>query len=85
MAGTDAELNRSMTVLEMAHRVHQELNDKATSAAGLTLNQALVLSEIVTANGFGAGGDVGSRGTHVDVGGERSGAEEDGCSPEHQG
>jgi DNA-binding MarR family transcriptional regulator len=51
MAGTDAELNRSMTVLEMAHRVHQELNDKATSAAGLTLNQALVLSEIVAANG----------------------------------
>jgi DNA-binding MarR family transcriptional regulator len=51
MAGTDAQLTRSMTVLEMAHRVHQELNDKATSAAGLTLNQALVLSEIVTANG----------------------------------
>jgi DNA-binding MarR family transcriptional regulator len=51
MAGTDAQLTRSMTVLEMAHRVHQELNDKATSAAGLTLNQALVLSEIVNANG----------------------------------
>jgi DNA-binding MarR family transcriptional regulator len=51
MAGSDAQLARSMTVLEMAHRVHQELNDKATSAAGLTLNQALVLSEIVNANG----------------------------------
>jgi DNA-binding MarR family transcriptional regulator len=45
------QLKRSVTVLEMAHRVHQELNDRATSAAGLTLNQALVLSEIETAKG----------------------------------
>lgn len=51
MAGTDDSLVRSMTVLEMAHRVHQDLNDRATSAAGLTLNQALVLSEIVEAKG----------------------------------
>ncbi|MDA1035955.1 MAG: MarR family winged helix-turn-helix transcriptional regulator [Chloroflexi bacterium] len=40
-----------MTVLEMAHRVHQDLNDRAGSAAGLTLNQALVLSEIDSSSG----------------------------------
>lgn len=51
MAGSDDQLTRSMTVLEMAHRVHQELNDRANSAAGLTLNQALVLSEIEASNG----------------------------------
>jgi DNA-binding MarR family transcriptional regulator len=51
MAGADTQLHRSMTVLEMGHRVRQELNAKATSAAGLTLNQALVLSEVIVANG----------------------------------
>ena len=40
-----------MTGLEMAHRVHQHLNEQATAAAGLTLNQALVLSEISVAKG----------------------------------
>ncbi len=47
----DDQLARSMTVLEMAHRVHQDLNDRANSAAGLTLNQALVLSEIDASKG----------------------------------
>ena len=51
MAATDDQLRRSMTVLEMAHRVHQNLNKQATAAAGLTLNQALVLSEISVAKG----------------------------------
>ena len=51
MAGTDDQLQRSMTVLEMAHRVHQDLNEQASAAAGLTLNQALVLSEISVAKG----------------------------------
>lgn len=46
-----AALTRSLTVLEQAHRVHELLNDRAISASGLTLNQALVLSEIVDANG----------------------------------
>jgi len=40
-----------MTVLEMAHRVRQDLNEQATAAASLTLNQALVLSEISVAKG----------------------------------
>ena len=40
-----------MTVLEMAHRVHQDLNEQAIAAAGLTLNQALVLSEISVSKG----------------------------------
>ena len=51
MTQADEKLVRSMTVLEMAHRVHQELNDRASSAAGLTLNQALVLSEVESTNG----------------------------------
>ena len=51
MTQRDDKLVRSMTVLEMAHRVHQELNDRANAAAGLTLNQALVLSEIETSKG----------------------------------
>lgn len=44
-------LERAMTVLETAHRVHDSLNDVSLSAAGLTLNQALVLSEIEGAKG----------------------------------
>lgn len=44
-------LERSMTVLEIAHRVHEALNEKSLSAAGITLNQALVLSEIETTQG----------------------------------
>ena len=51
MAATDDQLRRSMTVLEMAHRVHQDLNEQAIAAAGLTLNQALVLSEISVSKG----------------------------------
>lgn len=51
MAATDDQLRRSMTVLEMAHRVRQDLNEQATAAASLTLNQALVLSEISVAKG----------------------------------
>ena len=51
MAATDDQLRRSMTVLEMAHRVHQDLNKQAIAAAGLTLNQALVLSEVSVSKG----------------------------------
>lgn len=51
MSQQNDTLMRSMTVLEMAHRVHQELNDRANAAAGLTLNQALVLSEVERAAG----------------------------------
>ena len=51
MTQIDEKLVRSMTVLEMAHRVHQQLNERANAAAGLTLNQALVLSEVEGGNG----------------------------------
>jgi DNA-binding MarR family transcriptional regulator len=51
MTQADEKLVRSMTVLEMAHRIHQELNDRANTAAGLTLNQALVLGEVERAAG----------------------------------
>ena len=51
MAATGDQLRRSMTVLEMAHRVHQDLNKQAIAAAGLTLNQALVLSEVSVSKG----------------------------------
>ena len=51
MTQIEDKLVRSMTVLEVAHRVHQELNDRANAAAGLTLNQALVLSEVERSNG----------------------------------
>ena len=44
-------LARTVTTLEMAHRVLQDLNDRVGATANLTLNQVLVLSEIEEGHG----------------------------------
>ena len=48
---TNQGLMQAMAVLETAHRLLQDLNDRVGAAVGLTLNQVLVLSEVADADG----------------------------------
>ena len=53
-ANTD-NLTHSLVVLERALRLHQELNHRGQAAAGVTLNQAVLLAEIEASGDLATG------------------------------